>query len=124
MVRLSDVRLCARAVGFHRAGDALFVHAGVRRPPPTLQLVHPATGHLPVAADRVRPPESNIHASEQAEAVATGAGRPRDGMGRPAYAYSWWHSPPRIHARGNTKFLWRDWRVEDRKSVRVGKECR
>ena len=32
-------------------------------------------GHFPVAADRVRPPEPDLHAAEQAQAAATGAAK-------------------------------------------------
>ncbi len=99
----------------HRARHALHLHAGVRGPSPALQLVHPAAGHLPVAADRVRPPEPDLHAAEQAQAAAVGAGRPRARLGRSAHAHARRHSPPRLHAGGDAQLLRRDWRVEDQR---------
>ena len=74
VVHLSDVRLRARPVGFDRASHALHLHARIRGPSPALQLVHPAAGHLPLAADRVRPAQPHLHADEQAQAAAAGAG--------------------------------------------------
>ena len=47
----------------HRTRHALHVHAGVRRPSPALQLVHPAARNLPLAANRVRPPQPHLHAA-------------------------------------------------------------
>ncbi len=38
-------------------------------------------GHLSSAADRVRPAEPDLHAAQQAQAAATGAGRARDAAG-------------------------------------------
>ena len=58
---------------FHRAHHPLHLHAGVRRSPAALRLVHRAAGHLPSAADRVRPPQPHLHAAEQAQAAAAGA---------------------------------------------------
>ena len=43
-------------------------------------------GHLSVAADRVRPPEPDLHRAEQAQAAATGAGGPGARLGRSAHA--------------------------------------
>src|SRR5947208_14064209 len=98
MVHLPDVRLCARAVRFARKGHALDVYARIPRPPSTLQLVHSAIGNLPVTTDRVRSPESHLHAAEQAQATAIGAGQTRDWLGRSAHADACRYSPARIYA--------------------------
>ena len=62
VVHLSDVRLRARAVGFAGAGHAFDVLAGVRRSSPALRLVHRAAWDLPIAADRIRPAQPDLHA--------------------------------------------------------------
>ena len=58
---------------FDRAHHALDLHAGIRGPPPALRLVRRAVGHLPSAADRVRPAQPDLHAAEQAQAAGAGA---------------------------------------------------
>ena len=60
---------------FHRAHHPLHLHAGIRRSPSALRLVRRAAGHLSSAADRVRPPEPDLHAAEQAQAAGAGARR-------------------------------------------------
>ncbi len=77
VVHLPDVRLRARPVRFHRAHHPLHLHAGVRRPPAALRLVRGAAWHLPSAADRIRPPQPDLHPAEQAQAAQAGAGRAR-----------------------------------------------
>ena len=64
-----DVRLRARAERFHRRHHALHLHAGIRRPPPALRLVHRSTRHLSSAADRIRPAEPHLHPAQQAQAA-------------------------------------------------------
>ncbi len=54
---------------FHRRHHAFHLHAGIRRSPPALRLVHRAARHLSSAADRIRPPEPHLHAAEQAQAA-------------------------------------------------------
>ena len=116
---LPHVRLCARPVGLARARHPLHVHAGVRGPPPALQLVHQAAGNLPFAADRVRPPQPDLHAAEQAQAAAAGAGRPRQRLGRSAHAHPLRHSPPRLHARSDSQFLRSHRRLENHGSIEL-----
>ena len=43
----------ARTIRLHREDHAFHLHARIRRSPPAVQLVHSATRHLSVAADRV-----------------------------------------------------------------------
>ena len=56
-----------------RGHHALDLHAGVREPPAALRLVPRRAGHLPPAADRVRPAEPDLHRDEQAPAARAGA---------------------------------------------------
>ncbi len=46
--------------------------------------------------------QPHLHAAEQAQAAAVGAGRPREWMGRSAHAYARRDSPQRIHAGGDS----------------------
>ena len=92
VVHLPDVRLRPRAVRFHRAHHPLHLHAGIRGPPPALRLVRRGAGHLPSAADRVRPPQPHLHAAQQAQAAAAGAGRARERLGRSAHAHALRHA--------------------------------
>ena len=91
VVHLPDVRLRPRPVGFHRAHHAFHLHAGIRGPPPALRLVCRSTGHLPPAADRVRPAQPDLHAAEQTQAAHAGSGRARQRMGRSAHADAFRH---------------------------------
>ena len=77
VVHLPDVRLGPRPGGLHRGHHALAVLAGIREPPAAVRLVPRAPRHLPPAADRVRPPEPDLHRHEQAAAAGAGARRRR-----------------------------------------------
>ena len=68
--------------------DPLHLYAGVRGASRPVRLVPGRAGNLPPAADRVRPPEPDIHRSEQAAADSTGGGRLRQRLGRPANAHA------------------------------------
>ena len=105
VVHLSHVRLRARPVGFARAGHPLHVHPGIHRPSAALQVVHRAARNLPLAADRVRPPQPHLHPAQQAQAAATGAGKARQRLGRSAHADHLRHPPPRLHRRGHPQLL-------------------
>ena len=120
VVHLSDVRLRARPVGFDRKSYALHVHARIRRPPADLQLVHRAVGNFSVAADRVRPPQPDLHAAEQAQTAATGRERHGARLGRSPHADAVRHSPPRLHAGSDPQFLRGDRRLEDQRHHRAG----
>ncbi len=52
-----------------RGDHALDLHAGVREPSAAVRLVHREAGHLPPAADRVRPAQPDLHGDEQAAAA-------------------------------------------------------
>ena len=72
-VHLSDVRLRARAVGRDRGHHPLDLHARVRGPSAALRLgARQPAGAEPPAADRVRPPQPELHGVEQAQAARAG----------------------------------------------------
>ena len=68
VVHLSAVRLRAPAVGRDREDHALDLHARVRGAPAALRLVHPRGGGVPVAADRVRAAQPDLHGHVEAQA--------------------------------------------------------
>ncbi len=82
----------------------LDVHARVRRPPAALSLVYRAARHLSFAADRIRPPQPDLHAAQQAQASAARAGEACQRLGRSAHAHALRHPPPRLYARGDSRF--------------------
>ena len=88
---------------FDREDHALDLHAGIREPSAALRLVHREAGHLPPAADRVRPPEPHLHGDEQAEAAAARARKARQRLGRSAHADDLRLPPPRLHAGGDPR---------------------
>ena len=114
VVHLPDVRLRASAVGRDRGDHALDLHAGVRVAPPALRLVHPRGRGVPVAADRVRAPEPDLHGDVQAQARRAGAEEARLGLGRSAHADAGRAAAPRLHARGDPRLLRADRRRQDR----------
>ncbi len=105
VVHLPDLRLHPRPVRLDRADHAFDLHAGVREPPAALRLVHRDAGHLPSAADRVRPAEPHLHGDEQAAAAGTGQAGDRQRLGRSADADDLRPAPPRLHARGHPQLL-------------------
>ena len=105
VVHLPDVRLGARAGGFHRGHHALALLARVREPPPALRLVPRPARHLPPAPDRVRAVQPDAHGDEQAQVHRAGRGRHREGLRRPAAADAGGDAAARRHARGDPRFL-------------------
>ncbi len=105
VVHLSDVRLRPWPVGLHRGHHPLVVLAGVRRPSAAVQLVSRCAGDLPPSPDRIRAPQRLLHRAEQAQALAAGAGRAREGLGRPAHAHALRPAPSGVHAGSHPRFL-------------------
>ncbi len=106
VVHLSDVRLRARPVGLDREAS----------PIPSARWSSKTTGRsttgiveqlgiYPSAADRVRPPQPDLYAAEQAQAADAGAGRTRARLGRSAHADALRHPAARLHAGGDPQFL-------------------
>ena len=104
VVHLSHVRLCARPVGLHRGSHALAVHAGVRDHRPLYDWFLEQLGIFHAAADRVRPPQPDLHGDEQAQAAGAGGDRARARLGRSAHADARRAAPARLHARGDPRF--------------------
>ena len=57
------------------------------------------------AADRVRPPEPQLHRDEQAQAPGARRAQARGGLGRSAHADPRRPAPPRLHPRGDPRLL-------------------
>ena len=76
LVHLPDVRLHPLPVRCHRRDHPLAVHPRVRGSPTALRLgpSYPADP-MPSAADRVRPPQPDLHRHEQTQTAAAGEGR-------------------------------------------------
>ncbi len=73
VVHLSDVRLCPLPLRLHRGDHPFDLHPGVREQPAPVRLVSgPAGRGTPSAADRVCPPEPQLHGDEQAQAHGAG----------------------------------------------------
>ena len=83
VVHLPDLRFRARTVGRDRGGDALALHARIRRPPPALRLAdrQPAGAGAP-APVRVRPPQPRPYGALQAATDPAGRGGACRGLGR------------------------------------------
>ena len=104
LVRLSHLRLRARAVGRHRGHHALHLHARVRGAPAALRLAHrePA-GAVAAAPVRVRAPQPHAHRAQQARAAAPGERGARARLGRPAHADHVGAAPARVPRRGHPR---------------------
>ena len=77
-------------------------------------------GNFSLAAIRVRPPQPDLHAAEQAQAAETRAGEAGQRLGRSAHADAVGHSPARLHARGAAQFLRGHWSFEDQRHAGTG----
>ncbi len=120
MVHLPDVRLRARAERFDRGHHAFHLHAGIRRSPSALRLVHRRAGNLSSAADRIRPAEHHVHAAQQAQAAAAGAGGSRARLGRSAHADARRDTAPGLHSGGHAQLLRGDRAFENQRDHRTG----
>ncbi len=105
VVHLSHLRLHPRPERLAGRHHAFHLHLGIREPPPALRLVHQDAGHLPFAADGVRPLEPYLHDDEQAAAAGAGEAGDRPGLGRPAHAHDLRLPPAGLHARGHSQLL-------------------
>ncbi len=106
VVHLPDVRLRAPPVRRSRADHALAVHARIRGSPAALRLARQQPDrHRSSEADRVRPPESELHGDEQAKAAAARGAASRVGVGRSADADDQRPQAPRPYARVDTRLL-------------------
>ena len=121
VVHLSDVRLRARAVGFHRGHHALHLHAGVRGPSPALQLVHRAarasSRPQQIEFDRLNLTYTLLSKRKLLQLVQEGRVRGWDDPRMPTLSG--------IRRRGYTpeairNFCARDRRVEDQRHHRTG----
>ena len=78
---------------------------------------HCPTGARP-RADRVRAAEPDLHGAQQAQAARARAGGARRRLGRSAHADAVGHAAPRLHARGDPRFLRADRRRQARQHRR------
>ncbi len=105
LVPLPDVRLRPRPVRFHRGDHPLDLHPRVRGPSPPVRLVVRGPGDLPSAADRVRPPQPDLHGDEQAPPAGTGQRGACRRLGRSAHADPLGDAPARLSGGGDPHLL-------------------
>ncbi len=105
---------------FDRRHHAFHLHAGVRRSPPAVRLVHRGAGHLPLRS-RSSSPGSNLTYTvlSKRKLLALVQDKVRERLGRPAHADDLRHAPPRLHAGGDPHLLRADRRREDQRHHRA-----
>ena len=106
LVPLPDVRLGPPALRRHRGDHPLALHPGVREQPRAVRLGdRQHLGAVAAAADRVRPPQPDLHGDEQAQAAPARRAGAGGRLGRPADADPVGAAPARLHPGGDPRLL-------------------